>query len=1070
MDKVNTQLLNDLNSNPSLSVNSPSLPTNDPTNPIPNCTIDSIFHDSSSFIREFQNSKSHILASVNIQSLHSKHQTLKSFLAELSYTPISILALQETWSIPHPHLINIPGFNFSHSERKIGRGGGVGFYVKDDLNFKIIPELSLFIPKIFECITIEVQLDNKKSSFSSIYRSPSDSPEKIAEFNSHLDHLLFNLSSIYQNSYICLDSNFNSLIPSPNLHQAEYFTTIIENGFIQCINKATRISNNSSSLIDHIITNSSQEKITSGVIISDISDHFMTFIQLPLVRPRDPPCFVESRVFSGANIGRFRECLGKLSWRNVLNTRNVDDSYNLFWTDFKLLYDQNFPVKKTKFNKNLHKICNYMTQGLLVSRLSKIKLHKISIQSPSTMNIERYKKFRNIYNSVMRASKKLYFEKNLKLAKKNPKKSWQLIKEAMGSQTQPMKINEIFVEGACITDPPQIANSFNKFFASAGKNVSNSVPPSPIPPEDYFIPNNTHNLELGTISPGEVADIIKESKSKVSTDIDGLSMKLLKKVAIEISSPLAHIFNLSLKQGIFPSALKSSKVVPLHKAGPASCCDNYRPIALVSTISKILEKFVSIKLTNHLELNKLIHPNQFGFQRMKNTEQNLLNVINVISSALNGGEYCIGIFLDLKKAFDCVNHEILLKKLKHLGVRGLALEWFRSYLSNRSQRVYLNGELSDPETIDISVLQGTILGPILFLCFINDLPNSSDLITFLFADDTQGLASGKNLPELMTKVNTELRKWALWFQANRMAVNTNKTKYIIFHTKGKKVNTESQEIVFDCNIPNTPHNPSLISTLERIHNNHPITESQSYKLLGIYLDENLTFHKNTTHIISKMSKSIFCINRAKHFLPQSTLITLYQSLVHSHLLYCPLITSCSSNHDLEKIFKIQKKAIRIVTNSSFHAHTAPLFAKHKILPLNKIILQAKLHLMHSIYYNYAPPTLKNMCKKNSERSISHNLRNQDDYTIPRANYSFYTRFPLYTLPLAWNNAGIVTFYNNTTTFKIALLNELHESNESCILNQPLSLPSTPPPLPHSLLTPPPPLPSNSQPPPPPPTI
>ena len=199
-----------------------------------------------------------------------------------------------------------------------------------------------------------------------------------------------------------------------------------------------------------------------------------------------------------------------------------------------------------------------MTQGLLVSRLSKIKLHKISIQSPSTMNIERYKKFRNIYNSVMRASKKLYFEKNLKLAKKNPKKSWQLIKEAMGSQTQPMKINEIFVEGACITDPPQIANSFNKFFASAGKNVSNSVPPSPIPPEDYFIPNNTHNLELGTISPGEVADIIKESKSKVSTDIDGLSMKLLKKVAIEISSPLAHIFNLSLKQGIFPSALKSS--------------------------------------------------------------------------------------------------------------------------------------------------------------------------------------------------------------------------------------------------------------------------------------------------------------------------------------------------------------------------------------------------------------------------------------------------------------------------------------------------------------------------------
>ena len=684
-----------------------------------------------------------------------------------------------------------------------------------------------------------------------------------------------------------------------------------------------------------------------------------------------------------------------------------------------------------------------MTQGLLVSRQSKIKLHKISIQSPNSSNIERYKKFRNLYNTVMRASKKMYFEKNLNLAKKNPKKSWQLIKEAIGAQKQSNNINEILVDGANLTDPLQIANSFNKFFANAGKNVANSVPPSPIPPENYFLPNNTHNLTLGKISPGEIADIIKESKSKVSTDIDGLSMKLLKTVAIEISFPLSHIFNLSLSQGIFPSALKYSKIIPLHKAGSAMSCDNYRPIALVSTISKILEKFVSIKLTNHLELNKLIHPNQFGFQRMKNTEQNLLNVINVISTALNNGDYCIGIFLDLKKAFDCVNHEILLKKLKHLGVRGMALVWFQSYLSNRSQRVYLNGELSDPETIDISVLQGTILGPILFLCFINDLPNSSNLLSFLFADDTQGLAFGKNLPDLIAKVNLELRKWALWFQANRMAVNTNKTKYIIFHTKGKKVDTNSQEIVFDCNIPNTPQDPSLISTLERIHNNHPNIESQSYKLLGVYLDENLTFHRNTAYIIAKMSKSIFCINRAKHFLPHNILITLYHSLVHSHLLYCPLIISCSTNQDLEKIFKIQKKAIRIVTNSSYHAHTAPLFAKHKILPLNKIILQAKLHLMHSIHYNYAPPTLKYMCQKNSARAISHNLRNQDDYTIPRANYTFFTRFPLFTLPTAWNSAGIVTFYNNTTTFKIALLNELHESNESCVLNQPLPIPNLP---------------------------
>ena len=395
----------------------------------------------------------------------------------------------------------------------------------------------------------------------------------------------------------------------------------------------------------------------------------------------------------------------------------------------------------------------------------------------------------------------------------------------------------------------------------------------------------------------------------MSTDIDGISMKLLKAVQIEISTPLAHIFNLSLKNGVFPSSLKSSKIIPLLKSGSPSSCDNYRPIALVSTFSKILEKFVSIKLTNHLEINKLIHPNQFGFQRNKNTEQNLLNVINFISKALNDGDYCVGVFLDLRKAFDTVNHSILFKKLEHLGVRGVALKWFVSYLSGRTQCVSLDGILSNPQEIDISVLQGTILGPILFLCFINDLPNSSKLLTYLFADDTQGLASGKNLPELIDRVNTELKKWASWFISNKMSVNVSKTKYIIFHTVGKKIPPSLNQVVFDCNIPNTPHDPSLVHSLDRIHNKHPSLESQAYKLLGVYFDENLSFDKNTNFLIAKMSKSIYCINRAKHFLPQSALLTLYHSLIHSHLLYCPFIYSCTNKTNLEKIFRTQKKLL-----------------------------------------------------------------------------------------------------------------------------------------------------------------
>jgi hypothetical protein len=188
-------------------------------------------------------------------------------------------------------------------------------------------------------------------------------------------------------------------------------------------------------------------------------------------------------------------------------------------------------------------------------------------------------------------------------------------------------------------------------------------------------------------------------------DSEGISVKMLKNVAIEISTPLSHIFNLSLKKGIFPSKLKTSKIVPIHKGGNAELCENYRPIALLSSISKTLEKIVAIRLTNHLEIHKLLSPCQFGFQRGKNTEHNLIRVVTEISNRVNNGEYCMGIFLDLRKAFDVCSHDVLIRKLRAKGVNGVALEWFKNYLNNRTQIVELNGQKSAKTNIDLSVIQ-----------------------------------------------------------------------------------------------------------------------------------------------------------------------------------------------------------------------------------------------------------------------------------------------------------------------------------------------------------------------------
>jgi len=213
-----------------------------------------------------------------------------------------------------------------------------------------------------------------------------------------------------------------------------------------------------------------------------------------------------------------------------------------------------------------------------------------------------------------------------------------------------------------------------------GKNVAQNLPPFSVSPESFLPRKNYPEFRYGLTSPLEICDLLKAFDPKKSNDTSNISMHLLKFVAMEISSPLAHLFNLSLTTGVFPENLKLSRVLPIYKSGKTDTCDNYRPVGLQCNISKILEKFVYHKLTNHVELNKIIHPNQFGFQRSKNTEHNLIQVLNFISKALNDGDYCIGVFLDLKKAFDTVNHQILLSKLEYYGITGTELQWFKSYL------------------------------------------------------------------------------------------------------------------------------------------------------------------------------------------------------------------------------------------------------------------------------------------------------------------------------------------------------------------------------------------------------
>jgi hypothetical protein len=606
--------------------------------------------------------------------------------------------------------------------------------------------------------------------------------------------------------------------------------------------------------------------------------------------------------------------------------------------------------------------------------------------------------------------------------KKSKKKTWEILNDLTGKSKKNVSVQKICSEGREYVDSSEKANVFNKFFCGVGQKISDSVEETAKNFTDYLVENpNLIPLEFGPVTQAEFVTIIENLESKASTDIDGISNKVLKFLKYELATPLVHLFNLSLQNGDFPEKLKMARTVPIFKSGDPTLCDNYRPISLLSSISKVLEKAVACRLVNHLKYNNLLNENQFGFQEGFSTMHHLLKLTNYVTNEINKKNYTVGIFLDLKKAFDTVPHRILLKKLEKLGIRGMALRWFTNYLNGRSQKVEIDGCLSDIEYLTISIMQGSILGPILFLCFINDMPNCTELLSLLFADDTACLTSGPDLKAVITKANTELQKISQWFRANKMAVNVSKTKYIIFKPKGKKIDIGPREgVIFNNNDPGGINDERKIFELDRIYDENPNPLDKSFKLLGVYLNENMTFNQHCNHVCNKLAQANYVINKVKNILPRNALRTLYFSLFQSHLLYCLPIYACTTAKNMERIKVMQKKVIRAICNTTYNAHTEPLFEQLNILPLNKLILYNQSLLMHSVMHKHSPQALYNQWITNADRNRERELRNGQDIYLPVATSDQAKKLPFFSLAKVWNDLPYEKMYQNQLTFKIWL--------------------------------------------------
>ena len=459
-----------------------------------------------------------------------------------------------------------------------------------------------------------------------------------------------------------------------------------------------------------------------------------------------------------------------------------------------------------------------------------------------------------------------------------------------------------------------IVNSFNTHFSSVGSKLANEIIPNNIDPLVNLGERSTVTCDLPLANVPEVVEVVADLND-AAAGYDEIPMSIIKKVIHEIKEPFTHICNCALISGCFPEKMKLAKVIPLFKQGDKSNFNNYRPIALLPSFSKILEKIIYNRLDQFFTNNNLITNSQYGFRKHRSTVSAVIKLNDHVLKSFDSYKYTAGIFLDFKKAFDCVDHQVLIDKLEHYGLRNNALNLISNYLKDRKQFTYYLDTYSSQTTLTHSVPQGSILGPLLFNIYINDIVNSiNKLNIILFADDSCLYYSNSNINDLIAVVNDELQLVNSWLISNRLTLNVSKSHYIIF-SRGLNVPQNIQPI--------------------QINYNH-IEKVNETKFLGIILQNNMKWDKHIHILSNKISKYSSIIFQIRDKLDNHSLKLIYYALIYSNLIYMNIIWGKSPQQHLKPLITAQKRTIRTIKFRSKYHHTNDDFYSLAFLKVEEI--------------------------------------------------------------------------------------------------------------------------------------
>lgn len=918
----------------------------------------------------------------NIRSISKNFSEFEVLLSRMGFDS-DILILTECWNIKTSNFPILINYNSYYSTVNFNQNDGVVVYVKNNLDH-FIDE-----PHLSDASCLSIKLNHETIIFA-VYRSPSKS--NICSFINSLNNLLNSYKS-FKNVILIGDININIDPDNPTNNSNDYLNMLAFHGILASHTYPTRDGNS----LDHAMVRSIKPVIAM-VLDAPITDHAAVLLCVDLRNKMYQPSMVAINKVNYVEIANKITCT---DFSTILSS--TDPS----WTAEKLVGILSKYICSSMIKMVVPRRCRnikpWITTGLIRSMRKRDLMHNKLKKHPDDRYLKSiYTNYKNVCNDLLKRLKRTHERTELMRHTKNPKKMWKTIKTIANMSSQKSSPDELLRVDSC---PETSVNKVNNFFANVGKQLAIMIHKDCQSPASlsHSYDSPCSSMVMMPTDECEVESILMNLRNDCAVGWDAISAKILKSSKSVLVPILSHIFNLCITTGSFPSVFKIALIHPIHKAGDRNCINNYRPISVLTTLSKILEKLINKRLLSFLEKAHVLSSNQFGFRKGISSDDAVTALTDHVAKCLDSKQKCLGIFLDLAKAFDTVSIPILLRQMEKIGIRGQVLDVFRDYLSLRTQRVKIGDCLSSDEEVTFGVPQGSVLGPSLFLIYINGLCDM-ELINgsiFTYADDTALIFKGSNWEEARHYAERGLRTVMNWLNKNVLTLNISKTKFITFAINRKQL---PESINF--------YIKAHVCTESQFHNNNcqciVLERSSNIKYLGILLDGTLTWENQIHAISTRIRKLIYVFKTLRHVADFNLIKIIYFSLAQSILTYGITAWGGAAKTHVLELERAQRALLKVATFKEYRYSTEALYREWDVLSVRKLFIKTTILRQH----------------KHLTFDFSKTLSRRGDKIcqIPKYNTFFMHKFQCCLGPTLYNkiNNSIKIYHQNYNTCKISV--------------------------------------------------